>query len=601
MDSGAAYQPWPPPSTLWLEGIAPTLYCPTRVVIWIGTVYPSGGVCIYCGYEAARPIVAACSGASRDGADDRTKGASGGEGTCVVIALDWEKWWSAPLNANLEPNAPNNGGMRIFPDKRFAGDLQPADRRKVTLRASIVPALPGETIYFKVFDVDDPFDQVNNGMANVAVIDANMVGNDNRGAEAVTLPWSGQMTTDANGQARVTFTVSMQPGNNYRAVAATSPAQLATATQGLADSLSTNGNFAGYYPCTTVWSQMLTVWRKLHVETDSMVRPVFVQNTFSMPWNQPAQGPAPTQVLIQVDDPFGNPFQTDDDQFVNGYIDLRRPDTSRILVARIVGYQNSGGGDDVVTINLPDCGGGQSGLACLGGITAGNAILSDDDLTDQTIFSNGTWGCDDGYADGGMALSPPDLSILKLRYNQAYIEPVHLSGASISGTGGITTFLRNVDFDDNDGKVLWDQVIIANPPLIPVRNLPVSTSDYWTTMVLAAWQAEEGEDGDPNSEIGGSPGVTKGISTHRPPNIFSEDTQSSSSLGDAYTGMAVIFRGVFGETGFAPLEAHTVAHEIGHTFGLDHPDGGLMCAAGDCQTQPMTGVSLKKLREYVQP
>ena len=51
VDSGAGYQPWPPPSTVWLEGIAPTQDCPSRVVFWMGVTYKGGGFCIYCGYE----------------------------------------------------------------------------------------------------------------------------------------------------------------------------------------------------------------------------------------------------------------------------------------------------------------------------------------------------------------------------------------------------------------------------------------------------------------------------------------------------------------------------------------------------------------------
>ena len=77
--------------------------------------------------------------------------------------------------------------------------------------------IAGQTVYFKVWDVDDPFDQLNPGMVNVDVIDNNTTGPDNRGTEALILPWAASATTGADGRACVTFTVSMQPGNNYRA------------------------------------------------------------------------------------------------------------------------------------------------------------------------------------------------------------------------------------------------------------------------------------------------------------------------------------------------------------------------------------------------
>jgi hypothetical protein len=159
---------------------------------------------------------------------------------------------------------------------------------------------------------------------------------------------------------------------------------------------------------------------------------------------------------------------------------------------------------------------------------------------------------------------------------------------------GLVTFLRNVDFGINDGKILWDQALAA-------RNLPISTADFWTVMIVSAWQAEEPEDADPNMEIGETPGVTKGICTHK--EDFTGDCPTTSSIPPAptYTGIAAVFRAVFGEQGFAAREKYTVAHEIGHTFGLDHSDGGMMCASGDCQTEPLTAISLKKLREYTSP
>ena len=86
------------------------------------------------------------------------------------------------------------------------------------LVATIDPPIAGVTVYFRVWDVDDPFDQLNATMPDVNLIDDDDDGPDNRptGCEGV---WSGLNSTDENGQAIKTFTVSMQPGNNYRAAA----------------------------------------------------------------------------------------------------------------------------------------------------------------------------------------------------------------------------------------------------------------------------------------------------------------------------------------------------------------------------------------------
>ena len=120
---------------------------------------------------------------------------------------------------------------------------------------------------------------------------------------------------------------------------------------------------------------MLTVWRKLHVETDTMVRPTFVQNTYMMNWSTPRTGPTPTQVLFDVDVSVGGSFQSDDDQFRNGYVELQNPAGVTFLVAHVLQYE-SFDPLDTVWINLPDCGNGLSGLACLGGVTTGSGIIS---------------------------------------------------------------------------------------------------------------------------------------------------------------------------------------------------------------------------------
>ncbi len=531
-------------------------------------------------------------------------------GPIVVLAvgsLTWEK--ADPSNADLEANAPINGGVRIFPDKLSPTDSTPTIRRQVKLVATVAPPVAGVTVYFKVFDVDDPFDQLNPSMPDVGLIDSTPTsGPDNRPSGDV--PWTppSAPTTDSQGKARVTFTVSMQPGNNYRAAGSLIQAALTQSTtyggqtvnpQQHADALNVLGGSWSGYSAPLIWSPMLTVWRKLHVETDTMVRPTFVQNTFVMPWNEPRTGPVPTQVVFDVNDPPSGGGQTNTQQFTQGYVDLKDAAGNSVTVARTVDYVSNEGPltyDDAVTINLPDCGGGQSGLACLGGVISGSTTLSDDDLSEPAAFQAKVWGCDNTYAGGGSVLLAPDLSILAERYRPGYIEPV--PEASVSGTGAITTFLRNQDFGagGNYGKALWDQ---AKAPT--VRQLPVSTLDFWTVMVVSAWQAEETQDGDPDTEDQVGIGITRGINTHA-------DGSRTGLSGPNYTGICAVFRGVFGEVGFAGLEKYTVAHEIGHTFGLPHNNIGrgdppidMMDSMGPGQLLPLKASNLRKLREYTGP
>jgi len=212
-----------------------------------------------------------------------------------VYSLDWR---ARPGNEALGVSCPNNYGRQVFPGKLSPTD-NPADplaRRKVDLVATIRPAIAGVQVYIKVWDVDDPFDQLhgpnavdpdpdtpgNQGVIpDVEIIDNDREGPDNRPVPEQPMSFTG--TTDENGEVTVTLTVSMQPGNNYRAAATlldgvlngTSP----QVDQSDADAYSVleqpDGTFAryGYMSAQKVaafWSPMLTVWRKLTVEVDSM-------------------------------------------------------------------------------------------------------------------------------------------------------------------------------------------------------------------------------------------------------------------------------------------------------------------------------------------
>lgn len=72
---------------------------------------------------------------------------------------------------------------------------------------TITPPIEGVTVCFQVWDVDDPFDQANNTMPDLNLIDNNTTGPDNRGSDSVAGTYSAE--TDECGQAAVTLTVSL--------------------------------------------------------------------------------------------------------------------------------------------------------------------------------------------------------------------------------------------------------------------------------------------------------------------------------------------------------------------------------------------------------
>ena len=177
-----------------------------------------------------------------------------------VISVVWDEFsvFNTPLDT-----CPHNGGKRIFPDWLEPDNIIGVIQRQVNVRAQISPVIEGCMVEFRSWDVDDPFDHNNPSMPNVSLIDGNASGPDNRpvgGPDSGVGQWSDP--ADSSGVAQKTLVISMQPGNNYRAGASTRPGKLAAVTQAQAD--------ANAPPQGVRFTPMLTVWRKLHVEVDSM-------------------------------------------------------------------------------------------------------------------------------------------------------------------------------------------------------------------------------------------------------------------------------------------------------------------------------------------
>jgi hypothetical protein len=171
--------------------------------------------------------------------------------------------WEAAVNP-LTNNADLGGigdGLAIFsdkPDPASSGDFS-----AVTVTATITPAISNVTVYFHAFDVDDP------SSTNAPVDDETAVA-DNRG-NSPDGEFDIALTTSTNGTCSTNFHVSMKPGDNYRVIA--SPIAdfrsqyKAAQTNDHGALVTTNSAQEIEDRYTTL---MLTVWRRLHVEVDSM-------------------------------------------------------------------------------------------------------------------------------------------------------------------------------------------------------------------------------------------------------------------------------------------------------------------------------------------
>jgi hypothetical protein len=191
--------------------------------------------------------------------------------TPQVISVVFEQ-----VNSTLDCN-PKFGspalcdGKRIFPDKDNPNDMLNKKIVKVTATLNIPTNLA--KIAFKTFDVDDPDTNM--------IIDPNgVLGDDNKGTPKSgtlsfysTSPGSSDnivVGTDENGKASVYLTATMQPGDNFVVAASAGSSYLESVTvNGTGLKHITDGPLPNSKAKIT---EMLTVWRRLHIEVDNMAQ-----------------------------------------------------------------------------------------------------------------------------------------------------------------------------------------------------------------------------------------------------------------------------------------------------------------------------------------
>jgi Concanavalin A-like lectin/glucanases superfamily/Calx-beta domain len=203
--------------------------------------------------------------------------------TIPKVQLTWE---TKGDNVPIDDNPNRGGGKRIYVGAKSPSESS-SRRNTIMLHVKTTPPQAGKTINLKSFDVDDATDPGTDVESRAGfppgthVIDTNGdAGNDNN-PDAQSNPKPGffvasglstyNPTLDGNGEILVEFQVGLQPGNNYRVAGAVVPG----ISQLQVDSPTANyfvpatgdaiaGGFGGGL------SPMLTVWRKLNLEFDSM-------------------------------------------------------------------------------------------------------------------------------------------------------------------------------------------------------------------------------------------------------------------------------------------------------------------------------------------
>jgi hypothetical protein len=459
-----------------------------------------------------------------------------------------------PEQSPLSNNPNVGGGLRIFPERTSPADTNFRD--SVIVTATVIPAAPGIEVDFRNFDLDDP-------SSNLAPVDPNgAVGNDN--LEDLTFrPLAGTLSsagarTDRFGRASVRLTIGRQPGNNYAVAATTDPFYANGFRLRAADgSVVEDRNGVALPNAHAKLTPMLTVWRRVHVEVDRMGNvtgnsvsgvvagvvadsPKRGQSTINLGLNLPAPGALGTDGLLN--------------RFEGGTITISGGGSS--VSFSVVSNTAAAMGNDRVVVS------GTVGASLVGQ----SYKLVDDDAAH-------------GLGDGA-EIPFPDTGRLATCFAPAYILPVF----DLANPRPVVPFVLNPP-STNAGDLL---------SLYRFDNInSEKLVTYWAVYILGAMQGAANEDGDPDDlNLDGRPDETGGI-----------------ALGavDAVNGVgAVIFleglnesaggrRGATNAKGTG--EQDVVVHQVGHLFGAEHVDGGVMSQTSNV----FSPQSLRKIRQVTHP
>lgn len=479
------------------------------------------------------------------------------------------------------------GGKRIFADRQFPNDE--TDRKVVRVKARLLTSggnptyTQGVKVYFKNFDVDDP--------SSDAIIDDNGTsGNDNRENRTAGAPYpqsaAGSLAqctfsgnacyalTDSNGFATVNFVTTKQPGDNFVIGVSTDEQYLGQVTVngiGLKDSSNQQ------LPTPRAQrSELLTVWRKVHLEVDSM-GPVGNNLAAGIVRTKTSVGPTPVWLNVTV-----NTGSLEINRFQGGRM-KHGPHNFEVVenTATAVRVRNPAGNVNT-TINglyqLFD----DDDFNDTDGAPPGDGTLDGDDGEDVTFRGNSM------FEETFSRLQPiTDLSqnpLDKNPYAAAYIEPDYAWAEAQPGMNDTNVqFQLNVAFTppnyDNERSIVNQNRDSAG----------LEHDEFWIGHILIAYQPDDGWtggtpsvlDGDPNDSVlaGTAPPISWSLA-------WTDSVVDSLGVTPGSIGALIYIEAMRDSDAFdaGDYRIRAAPHELGHQFGIrgDNPvfDFGIMGAEG---------------------
>ena len=479
---------------------------------------------------------------------------------------------TSPLTNNTALGGVGSG-LAIFPDKPTPTST--GDFSAVKVVATVTPAISNITVYFHAFDVDDP-------SSTSAPVDDETTIADNRGVSADG-SFNVTALTLTNGTCSTNFHVSMQPGDNFRIVAS-----VISNFYGQCAAAQTNDHGALVWQNSTneiptaYTSDMLTVWRRLHVEVDSMgaVTSNYVTGNIT---GISGSSSAATNLTLSVNlrtglTPADNSTNRSDTppgngRFENGYIVIG---TNSVKTTNTV----TANGDTFVvgtSFSIPAQIATNNATNSVGQVIAlNNAIFTVSSSlgtnkytgwtlqimgsvftittnTANTITVSGTptlpFLLHDDDNDTILPHLPQIAAEVTNLYTAAYIRPV------VDGGGDLANNAINVAFVANVNQNAIPSVMQSANAL---QSTASRTAEFWCAYVLMAYQFSA------TSEQVGLYGAGN------PPRGDTDPNAEANIPGINYSPYgAIIFWECFRECGITSSEERTIAHEMAHQFGVD--------------------------------
>jgi hypothetical protein len=468
-------------------------------------------------------------------------------------------------------NPDGSEGLRIYPDKN--NPMDGTDRSIIRVRAAVSPSVPNVKVYFASFDLDDP-------SATGAPIDTTMgAGNDNNApvnrsksgdfiapmgsnCTAVTTVMDvSQIGCDVAGKSAATnYKLTMQPGDNFAVAASFSDIYrngIALNTtngsiiqnntsQPIPVSGGTNSNsVAG------LRTGMLTVWRKLHIEVDSMGAASGNKVDGNLT-NTKKVGTGNQTLNLSVSNLMVNRFE-------NGTLVIKRGNPAVVFKTLRVRATTYVSNTDDTVVDYANTASSVTVINNTGTFSVSPSdsfvLYDDDDMNDDGVL--------DG--DEGDVVPEPDTSLLQSvdtpcpsaitanncnDFASAYVRPYY----DLTGNQRNVTYFANRSDTEIDTLV---QTYFQN-------RATEASEEFWTIYLLGAYQNEEGKSGDPNrvgSAVFGATGTLEST-------IYGEIARPTE-----YEEIDRRFPGV-GWRNRSIGNKFTTAHEVGHLFGCNHMDGG---------------------------